>query len=78
MYLSLKIINSHHMVGSDLSQKSPEPNMWLLVNYTKPTNILYCNWYLLRADNYKSAARNYKVTPLTVQYLLQSIVWLTK
>ena len=25
----------------NLSQKSPEPNMWLLVNHTTPTNILY-------------------------------------
>ena len=24
-----------------LSQKSPEPNMWLLVNHTKPTKTLY-------------------------------------
>ena len=27
----------------DLSQKLPEPNMWLLVNHTKPTNTLYWN-----------------------------------
>ena len=27
----------------DLSQKSPEPNMWLLVNQTKPTNTLCWN-----------------------------------
>ena len=25
----------------DLSQKLPKPNMWLLVNDTKPTNTLY-------------------------------------
>ena len=25
----------------DLSQKWPEPNMWLLVNHTKPTNTLH-------------------------------------
>ena len=30
--------------------------MWLLVNYTKPTNTLYWNWYLLRAGNYKWAS----------------------
>ena len=39
--------------------KSPETNMWLLVNHTKPTKSLYWNWYilkLLRADNYKSAS----------------------
>ena len=31
------------------------PNMWLLVNHTKPTNTLYWNWYLLTTGNYKSA-----------------------
>ena len=36
--------------------KSPEPNMWLLVNHTKPTNTLYWNWHLLTAGNYKSAS----------------------
>ena len=25
----------------DLFQKLPKPNMWLLVNHTKPTNTLY-------------------------------------
>ena len=30
-----KIFKNHE---DDLSQKSPEPNMWLLVNQTKPTN----------------------------------------
>ena len=37
----------------DLSKKMPEPNMWLLINHTKPTNTLYWNYYLLTADNYK-------------------------
>ena len=27
----------------DLSQEPPEPDMWLLVNHTKPTNNLYWN-----------------------------------
>ena len=40
----------------DLSQKLPEPNMWLLVNHTKPTSTLYLNQYLLTAGNYKSAS----------------------
>ena len=38
----------------DLSQKSPETNMLLLVNHAKPTKILYRNWYLLRAGNYET------------------------
>ena len=37
---NFKIFKYHEC---DLSQKLPEPNMWLLVNYTKPTNILYWN-----------------------------------
>ena len=28
----------------DLSQKSPQPNMWLLINHTKPTKTLYWNF----------------------------------
>ena len=39
-----------------LSQKLLQPNMWLLVNYTKPTSPLYWN-YLLSVGNYKSASR---------------------
>ena len=38
------------------SQKFSETNIWLLVNYTKPTNTLYWNWYLSRVGNYKSAS----------------------
>ena len=30
-----KILKNHE---GDLSQKSPKPNMWLLVNHMKPTN----------------------------------------
>ena len=37
---SLKIFKNHER---DLSQKSPEPNMLLLVNHTKPTNTSYWN-----------------------------------
>ena len=41
----------------DLCQKLSEINiMWLLVNHTKPTNILYWNKYLLKVGNYKSAS----------------------
>ena len=35
---NFKIFKNHE---GNLSQKSPEPNMWLLVNHTTPTNILY-------------------------------------
>ena len=35
---TFKIFKNH--VG-DLSQKLPEPNMWFLVNHTKPTSTLY-------------------------------------
>ena len=38
------------------SSKSPEPNTWLLVNHTKPTNTLYWNQYLLTTSNYKSTS----------------------
>ena len=34
---NFKIFKNH---GGDLSQKLPEPNMWLLINQTKPTNTL--------------------------------------
>ena len=63
----------------DLSQKLSEPNIWLLVNHTKPTNILYWNKYFLtegitnqQAGNYKTAS-NYKITQSTVQCWLQLI-----
>ena len=35
--------NSNNLWEGDLSWKSPEPNMWLLVNHMKPTNTLYWN-----------------------------------
>ena len=38
--------------------KLPEPNMWLLAHYTKATNTLCWNQYLLTADNYKSVSRH--------------------
>ena len=44
----------------DLSQISPEANIWLLVNHTKPSNTLYLNEYLLIAGNYKSAGGQFK------------------
>ena len=47
----------------------------LMVNHTKPTNTLVWNSYILTAGNYKTV-RNYKITLLTVQYQLQSNVWL--
>ena len=37
---NLKISKNHE---GDLSAKLPEPNMWLLVNHTKPKYILYGN-----------------------------------
>ena len=51
---NFKIFKNHQ---GDLSQKLHEPNMWLLVNHTKPRNTLYWNWHLLTAGNYKSASR---------------------
>ena len=40
-----------------LSQKLSEPNIWLLVNHTKPADTLYWNEFLLiTAGNYKSAS----------------------
>ena len=52
--LEAGICISNHIFGRmGLPQKSPEPNMWLLVNHTRPTNTLYWN-YLLTAGNYKS------------------------
>ena len=47
----MKICKNHE---GDLSQKLAEPNMWFLVNQTKPTNTLYWDEYLLAGDNYKS------------------------
>ena len=35
---NFKILKNHE---GGLFQKSPEPNMWLPVNHTKPTNTLY-------------------------------------
>ena len=62
----------------DLSQKSPKP--WLLVNHTKLTNscievIIFSQGAITnqRMGNYKTAG-NYKITPLTVQCRLPSIV----
>ena len=53
----------------DLSQKSPNPNMWLLVNHSKASNTFYCNNFFLTVGNYK-------ITPLKLQFWLQSTVWL--
>ena len=39
-YENFKIFENYE---SDLSQKSPEPNKWLLVNHTKSKNTLYWN-----------------------------------
>ena len=52
-----KIFKNHE---SDLTQTSPEPNMWLLVNHTKPRNTSYWNYYLLTVGNYKSASGQLK------------------
>ena len=41
---------------TDLSPKWSEPNMWLMINHTKPTSTLYWNLYLLTAGNYKPAS----------------------
>ena len=35
--LNFKIFKNHE---GDLSQKSPKPKIWLLVNHTKPTSTL--------------------------------------
>ena len=35
---NFKIFKYHK---DDLSQKDPEPNMWLLINHIKPTNSFY-------------------------------------
>ena len=52
-----KIFKNHE---GDLTQTSPEPNMWLLVNHTKPRNTSYWNYYLLTVGNYKSASGQLK------------------
>ena len=56
-FQNFKIFKNHE---DDLSKKLPEPNMWLLFNYTIATNILYRNWYLLTSDNYKSVSGQLK------------------
>ena len=48
---SVKILK---LPEGDLPQKSPESNMWLLVNHTKTTNTLYWKCYLLTAGNHIS------------------------
>ena len=51
----------------------PEPNMWLLVNYTKRTLGIETNILLITVGNYKSASEQLQNSG---QWQLQSIVWL--
>ena len=70
----------------NLSPKLPEPNTWLLVNHTKPTNtflklISYNGGQLQISERTNTKQRAitagyYKRTLLPVQYLLQSTVGL--
>ena len=39
----LKILKFQNFSKGDSSKKLPEPDIWLLVNHTKPTNTLYLN-----------------------------------
>ena len=48
---NFKIFKNHE---GDLYQELSEPNMWLLINYTKPTNTLY--WNYLTAGNCRSVS----------------------
>ena len=41
----------------EIARELSEPNMWLLVNHTKPTNTLHWNYYILTAGIYKSASK---------------------
>ena len=62
-----------------LFQKSPETNMWLLVNHTKPTKTLYWNLYLLTAGSYKSANRQLQnntingAMSITINHVIKSV-----
>ena len=49
---NFKIFKNHE---GDLSQKAFQRNMWLLVNHTKPTNVLYHN-----LGNYKSGSGQFQ------------------
>ena len=49
---NFKILKNH---DGDLSQKAFQPNMWLLVNHTKPTKVLYHN-----LGNYKSGSGQFQ------------------
>ena len=60
---NFKIFRNHE---GDLSPKSPEPSMWLLVNQSKPTKTV------LKLISFNSG----QLTLLTVQCWLQSTVWL--
>ena len=60
---NFKIFRNHK---GDLSPKSPEPSMWLLVNQSKPTKTV------LKLISFNSG----QLTLLTVQCWLQSTVWL--
>ena len=60
---SFKIFKKHK---GDLSQKLPAPNMWLLVNYTKPKKHFVLKLIYFKTITNQQAS-NYKITPLTVQ-----------
>ena len=49
-----------------LSQKSPEPNIWLLAYHTIQQTLCIETDIILTAGNYKTAD-NYKITFLTMQ-----------
>ena len=62
----LTIFKNH---DGDLSQKSPELNMWLLVNHTKPTLCVETNIFQQGAI-IDQRAGNYKITPLSLNFKL--------
>ena len=68
----------------DLSQKLPEPIMWLLLiapnqqTFCTETNIFQQRAITTHRAGYYEAAGNYKIMPLTLQCQLQSILWLKK
>ena len=65
-----------------LSQELPKPSMWLLVNHTKPKHFVL-NLLSFGSRQLQISQRaitkivgNCKITSITMQYWLQSILWL--
>ena len=75
IFKNFEVFKNHE---GGLPPKSPETNMWLLVNHIELTKTFYWNWYLLRVGKYKSASGQLQNNAVNGACQFQSIVWFIK